>query len=144
MLAFEVKEYTSAGQVVQELNTGLPELGGRAAHNWPFAAIRLENGNTLVNLTRGTKVVELDSLGNVAWPVSNDDLPGKPFADPCGCERLPNGNTVIASYGAQKGTKIFEITRDKQVVWKYKGPHRAHHIQILTTNGKPFEGPPLR
>lgn len=144
LLAFKVKEYSPAGEVVQEFRTDLSELGGRAAQNWPFTAIRLDNGNSLVTLTHGNKVVEFDATGKVAWSVSNDDLSGKPFADPCGCQRLPNGNTVIASYGAQKGVKLFEITHDKQVVWKYEGPHRVHHFQILTTNGTPIEGRPLR
>jgi hypothetical protein len=80
----------------------------------------------------------------VVWSVSNDDLSGKPFDDACGCQRLPNGNTVIASYHATKGIKIFEVTREKQVVWTFEGPQRAHEIQILTTNGKPIEGRPLR
>jgi hypothetical protein len=29
-------------------------------------------------------------------------------------------------------------------VWKYTGPHRAHEIQVLTTNGEPIEGDPLK
>ena len=106
LLAFKVKEYTPKGEVVQEFKTDLPEVGGRKEENWPFTAIRLENGNTLVNLTHGNKTVELDPSGKIVWKVTNEDLPGKPFADPCGGQRLPNGNTVIASYAAQKGVKI--------------------------------------
>ena len=68
----------------------------------------------------------------------------KPFADPCGGQRLPNGNTVIASYGAKKGIRIFEVTRDKKIVWTYEGKHGAHEIQILTTNGEPIAGAPLK
>ncbi|MCH8860264.1 MAG: hypothetical protein IH843_03860, partial [Thaumarchaeota archaeon] len=34
------------------IKTDLEELGGRKAENWPFTAIRLANGNTLVNLKR--------------------------------------------------------------------------------------------
>ena len=94
LLAFKVKEYTAKGEVVQEIPTDLEDLGGRRAENWPFTAIRLENGNTLVNLTHGNKTVELDAKGRVVWKVSNDDFPEKPFADPCGGQRLPNGNTV--------------------------------------------------
>lgn len=145
LLAFKVKEYAPDGKVVQELATDLAELGGRKAENWPFTAIRLDNGHTLVNLTHGNKTVELDAAGRVVWVVSNDDFPDrKPFVDPCGGQRLPNGNTVIASYGAQKGIKIFEVTPDKKIVWTYEGPYRAHEIQVLTTNGQPIEGRPLR
>jgi hypothetical protein len=144
LLAFKVKEYTPRGEVVTELKTDLSELGGRPAQNWPFTAIRLASGNTLVSLTHGNKIAEFNPQGQVVWSVSNDDLPGKPFDDPCGCQRLPNGNTVIASYHAPQGIKVFEVTRDKQIVWSYEGPHRAHEIQILTTNGQSVEGKPLR
>ena len=58
LLAFAVKEYTPEGEVVHVLKTDLESIGGRAAENWPFTAIRLDNGNTLVSLTHGNKVVE--------------------------------------------------------------------------------------
>ena len=144
LLAFKVKEYNAKGEVLQEFKTDFEELGGRKAENWPFTAIRLENGNTLVNLTHGNKTVELDAAGKIVWKISNDDFAEKPFKDPCGAQRLPNGNTVIASYAANEGIKVFEVTREKKIVWKYEGPHRAHEIQILTTNGKPVEGKPLK
>ena len=145
LLAFKVKEYAPDGRVVREIPTDAAELGGRAAENWPFTAIRLADNDTLINLTHGNKTVELDESGQVIWKISNDDFPDdKPFADPCGGQRLPNGNTVIASYGANGPIKVFEVTRDKQIVWKYTGPHRAHEIQILTTNGKPVEGVPMK
>jgi hypothetical protein len=147
LLAFKVKEYDSKGKVISELKTDLESLGGRAAENWPFTAIRLDNGNTLVNLTHGNKTVEFNDRGEVVWQASNTDVDGQPFADPCGAQRLPNGNTVIASYGAnaKEGVvKIFEITPEKKVVWTYTGPHRAHEIHVLTTNGKPIDGEPLR
>jgi hypothetical protein len=129
------------------LATDGAELGGRAAENWPFTAIRLANGNTLVNLTHGNKTVEFDSEGRVVWQASNEDVAGKPFADPCGGQRLPNGNTIIASYGARADEgviKVFELNRDKQIVWKYTGPHRAHEVQVLTTNGIPIPKPAMR
>jgi hypothetical protein len=145
LLAFKVKEYTPEGKVVQQFATDLEELGGRAAENWPFTAIRLADGHTLVNLTHGNKTVEMDADGKVVWKISNDDFPDlRPFADPCGAQRLPNGNTVICSYASQEAIKVFEVTPEKKIVWKYTGPHRAHEIQILTTNGKPVEGMPLK
>ncbi|MEJ7591190.1 MAG: hypothetical protein WKF77_06550 [Planctomycetaceae bacterium] len=145
LLAFKVKEYTPDGKVVQQFATDLEELGGRAAENWPFTAIRLANGHTLVNLTHGNKTVEMDAVGKVVWKISNDDFPDlRPFVDPCGAQRLPNGNTVICSYASQEAIKVFEVTPEKKIVWKYTGPHRAHEIQILTTNGTPVEGLPLK
>ena len=144
LLAFKVKEYTPQGKVVHVIRTDLTELGGRKAENWPFTAIRLPNGHTLVDLTHGNKTVEFDAEGKVVWKASNDDFADKPFADACGAQRLPNGDTVIASYGTRGPIKVFEITRDKRMVWKNTGPYNAHEIQVLTTNGKPVEGKPMK
>lgn len=136
LLAFQVKEYRPSGEVVRSIKTDLDTLGGRPAENWPFTAIELASGDVVVNLTHGNKTVEFDREGKVVWQVSNADFPNeKPFADPCGGQRLPNGNTVIASYGSQGAIKVFEVSPDKKLVWTYTGPHRAHEIQVLTTNG---------
>ena len=138
LLAFKVKEYQPDGTVVNTIKTDLEELGGRKAENWPFTAIRLKNGRTLVNLTHGNKTVEFDADGKVVWKVDNQDVAGR-FADPCGGQRLANGNTVICSY-AQKNPnkpKLFEVTPDKKVVWEFFHPKaRAHEVHVLTTNGK--------
>ena len=144
LLAFKVKEYTPEGKVVKEFPTDLSELGGREAKNWPFTAIRLENGNTVICLTNGNKVIEVDAQGNVLWKVSNDDLPGNPIDDACGGQRLPNGNTVITAYHAKVGVKLMEVTAEKELVWTYAGKNRVHHFQILTTNGQPLAGKPLK
>ena len=145
LLAFAVKEYDPRGNVVSVLKTDLAELGGRDADTWPFTAIRQEGGSTLVTLTHGNQVVEFDAAGKIAWRLTNDDLPGTPLADPCGAQRLANGNTVIASYAAQgDAIKALEVTPDKEIVWSYAGPHRVHELQILTTNGAPLKQPPLK
>lgn len=52
----------------------------------------------------------------------------------------PNGNTVIGSYGqkAPAKVKIFEVNREKEVVWEFFHPDaKAHEVHILTTNGIP-------
>ncbi len=139
LLAFAVKEYQPDGKVVNTIRTDLDELGGKEAENWPFTAIRLSNGNTLVNLTHGNKSVEFDAEGKVVWKVTNEDVGGR-FADPCGGQRLANGNTVICSYGQKNPgkPKLFEITPDKKVVWEFFHPKaKAHEVHVLTTNGKP-------
>ena len=143
LLAFAVKEYQSDGTVVNTFSTDCKELGGKEAKTWPFTAIRLANGNTLVTLTNGNRVVELDQFGKIIWSIDNSLFDGNPLVDPCGAQRLPNGNTVITSYGAQKGIKILEIDSEKKIVWTYDN-YRAHHFQILTTNGKQHGGIPLK
>lgn len=143
LLAFAVKEYTQEGGIVNRFNTDFEDFGGRDAKTWPFTAIRLSNGNTLVSLTNGNRVVELNAEGNIVWMIENSDFEGDPLADPCGAQRLQNGNTVVASYGAKEGIRLFEVDRDKKMVWSYSG-YNVHHFQVLTTNGKPLKGTPLK
>ena len=111
LLGFAVKEYAPDGKVVRTIRTDLEELGGRKEENWPFTAILLGDGRLLVNLTHGNKTVEFDGEGKVVWRVDNSDVDGR-FADPCGGQRLANGNTVICSYGQRNPNKakVFEIT----------------------------------
>lgn len=145
LLAFAVKEYSPDGKIVRVLKTDLDELGGRKGENWPFTSIRLDNGNTLVSLTHGNKVVEFDSRGAVVWKVLNENVGGQ-FKDPCGSQRLANGNTVVGSHAANKGVSMIEVTPDLKIVWTSDHPLAAgvHHFQILTTNGKPEPGMPLK
>lgn len=145
LLAFAIKEYSPAGKVVRVFKTNLEELGGRKSENWPFTAIRLDNGNTVVSLTHGNKVVELNPKGEIVWKLTNDDVLGL-LNDPCGSQRLANGNTVIGSHAANTGVSMVEVTRERQIVWTSDHPLAAgvHHFQILTTNGKPEPGIPLK
>lgn len=132
-----VREYQPDGKVVWEV----------ATPHWPFTAIRLDDGHTLINCTLGNLSIEVDAAGKTVWQVSNDDFPSKPFDDACGAQRLPNGNTVITAYHSGPGkVRLFEVTRDKQIVWTHISDRKAgiHHFQILDTNGKPIEGRPLR
>ncbi len=132
-----VREYTPKGAIVWEAKT--PDM--------PFTAIRLPEGNTLIGCTLGNLVIEVDPAGKTVWQVTNDDLPGRPIKDACGVQRLPNGNTVITNYGAHgREVKLMEVTPRKELVWVYRDdkPHGIHHFQILDTDGKAIEGPPLR
>ena len=144
LLGFSVKEYSPEGQVVADLKTDTEHFGGPQTKHWPFTAIRLKTGNTLVGCTYGNRVVEFDPQGRVVWELKNDDVQGI-IKDACGVQRLPNGNTVVTNYGQREkdAVKIFEVTPSKKIVWSYKG-HHAHHFQILTTNGKPIAGLPMK
>ena len=144
LLDFVVKEYNPAtGEVLRSFPT---DDRGRDKRDWPFTAIRLENGNTLIGCTNGNRVIEVDAHGKIVWSVNNDDIGETLLNDACGVQRLPNGNTAICSYnGKADHVKLFEITRDKKVVWRYTGmKHGFHHAQILTTNGKLLTNNTLR
>lgn len=137
-----VREYTPEGKIVWEW-----KALEQPKDAWPFTAIRLPNGNTLINLTHGNLVYEVDAAGKTVWQLSNADLPGNLLNDPCGAQRLPNGNTVICSYaiGANR-TKLLEVTPDKKVVWTFTeatGPG-IHEVHVLDTNSEPITGVPLR
>ena len=112
-----------------------------------FRSIRLPNGNTLINCTYGNLSLEVDPSGKVVWELSNKDFDQPLIKDACGAQRLPNGNTVITSYGiGANRTKLIEVTPARKLVWTYTDPtpHGIHHFQILDTNGTPLEGTPLR
>lgn len=137
LLDFAVKEYEpSTGKVIRSFPT---DDRGRDKRDWPFTAIRLDNGNTVIGCTNGNRVIEIDANGKIVWSVDNDDL-GEPLLDDaCGVQRLANGNTVITSYHAKgNNVKLTEVDRNKKVVWRFDGLKSGlHHFQILTTNGKP-------
>jgi hypothetical protein len=138
-----VREYRPDGSTAWEAKT--PEV---PAECWPFTAIRLANGNTLVNCTHGARTVEVDANSTIAWQASNADLPSPLFVDPCGAQRLPNGNTVIASYGASGGgkVKLFELTPEKKLVWSWTSDKvpGVHTVHVFETNGKALDGAPSR
>jgi hypothetical protein len=138
-----VREYTPTGKVVAEFKT--PE---EPKESWPFTAIRLANGNTLIACTHGNLVIEVDKAGKEVWRLTNDDLPIPLLKDACGVQRLANGNTVITSYGAGKAdeVKMLEVTPQKKLAWTYKSglAHGVHEFQILTTNGKAEPAPAMK
>jgi len=121
-----VREYDPAGKVVMEIK----------APGGPHSVMRLPDGNTLVAVSDrvkekqadGTsvidaKVFEVDKEGKVVWELSNKDLPGAPLKFMAGLHRLANGNTVVSNWLGHghlgKAPHVFEVTRDKKVVWTY-------------------------
>lgn len=147
LLNFAVFHYDKTGKVLGKLDTTAPGDPEHKIHTWPFTAIRHGEGHTLVCCTHGNRVVDFNADGEIVWTVTNDDLPGDWLQDPCGAQVLPNGNLVITSYAAGRADrhapKLFEVTRDKKVVWKYTDGQKVgvHHFQILTTNGEKLESP---
>ena len=95
LLDFAVKEYEPVtGKVVRTFPT---DDRGRGKRDWPFTAIRLADGNTLIGCTNGNRIIEVDASGRIVWSVTNEDIGENLFNDACGAQRLPNGNTVITA-----------------------------------------------
>jgi hypothetical protein len=108
-----VKEYTPAGKVVLEIKTP----------NVAFAAIRTAKNTTLVAAL--DHIFEYDAAGKVVWQFANNDIPGVTITNMTGMQLLPSGNLAVGCYSAYKGnegTGLFEITRDKKLVWSYANP----------------------
>ena len=87
----------------------------------------LEDGNLLVFDNRGraedaSRVIELDpGSGQIVWRYPADG--GGLFTECCGTsQRLPNGNTLITY--SEPG-QAAEVTRDGEIVWEFRSPHRA-------------------
>ena len=150
LLNFAVFHYARDGKVLGNLDTTTPGDTEHKIHSWPFTAIRHGDGHTLVCCTHGNRVVDFDANGKIVWTLTNNDLPGNWLQDPCGGQVLSNGNVVITSYAAGRtdrhSPKLFEVTPDKKVVWKYSDGQAVgiHHFQIITTNGKKLSGPVLK
>jgi hypothetical protein len=81
----------------------------------------LDNGHILIfdNLgsPTGSRVLEYDPRTQAfPWSYSGENH-GPFFSDTRGSsQRLPNGNTLIVN---SQGGELFEVTRDKEVVWSY-------------------------
>ena len=114
----------------------------------PWSAVRLHNGNTLIDDEHDRLVREVDPQGNTVWEFRQADLPpGIVFHNIQTADRLANGNTVIFSStgGAKREDRpniiqIVEVTPDKKVVWvlqdwKNLGP--ATTAQFLDEPGIP-------
>ncbi len=114
-----------------------------------FVGIRLPDGNTLLSCGDDHRVVEVDPQNAIVWELKENDVAGNPLAFAAGLQRLANGNTVICNWQGHidGGTspQVFEITRDKKVVWQVRDARLGwvSNIQILDPEAA-VNGVPLR
>ncbi len=134
-----VKEYTPKGETVWEV-----KVPGALA----FAAVRTPKGSTLISCL--DRVAEYDSNGLSLWECRTDELAGVSVRNLTGLNLLPNGNVAVGCYGAYadgQGCGLLEISRGRQVVWRYsqpKGDHSMMAVQMLSPEGNPPPGNPRR
>ena len=110
---------------------------------FPHAAVTLPDGHLLITLGSASKVIELDKDLKIVWQLDENDVPGNPLRLPAGCQRLPNGNTIVCNYlpggFLGKQPQAFEVTRDKRVVWEFSDHARfrtVNQIYLLDLPGK--------
>jgi hypothetical protein len=107
-----VREVDLDGNVIWEY-TGVENAGD---------AIRLPNGNTLISCGTQKRVIEVTPDKRIAWEFSAQDAPELNLTWVSSLQPLPNGNLIVGNFlrGQEgDGAHVFEITRDKRVVWKW-------------------------
>jgi len=124
-----VREYDGDGKIVWEYE--VPIFGKAAADghgpeafgNKCFAAVRLENGNTLISTGNGHSVVEVTPAKEIVWKLEQNELPGITLAWVTTLEVLPNGNYVIGNChaGPENPTLVEVEPKTKKVVWQFDG-----------------------
>ena len=94
----------------------------------PHQPSMLDNGDVLIfdnGSRRGfSRVLEVDPReGKIRWQYAAHPREDFFTAASGGCQRLPNGNTLITE--SMTG-RIFEVTRDGEVVWEFFSPLFNH------------------
>jgi hypothetical protein len=143
LLDFAIKRYDATGKVLATIDTHAAD--DPKAQAWPFTAIALPDGGVLAGLTNGNRVVEFGRDGAIRWQITAGDTAAA-INDACGVQRLPDGNTMIASYriGAD-GARMLEVSPEKRVVWAWKADVPAvHHFHVVAVDGATLPWPPLR
>jgi hypothetical protein len=123
----KVREYDRDGKVVWSYALDLagrrrsPGHGPEGHGTEVFGAIRLPSGNTLIGGGNNNRVIEVDRDGKVVWSIGHDELPGIRLAWVTTVAALPGGNVLVGNCHARpENPQLFEVTRDKKVVWTFK------------------------
>ena len=130
----KVNEYDATGKVIWSVDSPSP-----------WAAVRLQNGSTLISGNGNGFVHEVDKEGNIVWEYSRKDAPAwLKIYTVQEADRLDNGNTIISNWigggvtddEKKKSIQFFEVTPDKKIVWalsQWDNPNlnNATAIQLL-------------
>ncbi len=123
-----VREYDGqSGAVVWEYAVPLFGREPREGHgpdafgNQAFAAVRLDNGDTLIATGNGHSVLRVTPAKQIAWKLDQHDLPGITLAWCTTLDVLPNGHYVIGNcHAGADNPQIIEIEPAmKKVLWTF-------------------------
>jgi hypothetical protein len=122
-----VREYDSGGKIIWSYTLDLagrprsPGHGPEGHGTEVFAALRLAGGNTLIACGNGNRVIEVTPAGKTVWSIEQNELPGIQLAWVTTLQVLPSGNIIVGNtHAGQANPQLFEITRDKKVVWTFR------------------------
>ncbi len=97
-------------------------------------ALRLAGGNTLIACGTQKRLIEVDRAGKIVWEFGDSDAPELNLTWISSLQVLPNGNYLVGNFirGAEgRGAHAFEVTRNKQVVWKFADHERFKSITTV-------------
>ena len=143
----KVREYDPKGKVVWEYAldlAGRPRSDGHGPEGHGtevFGAIRMPNGNTMIAGGNNNRVLEVTPKGKIVWSIGHDELPGIRLAWVTTLHLLPNGNLIVGNcHAGAKNPQLFEVTRAKEVVWKFEDKKTFGNdlasAQVLGVKGK--------
>lgn len=150
----EVRKTPQGTYITSQLNGKAMEFdaNGMLLNTYPcgsFVGIRLPDGNTLISCGDDHRLIEVNPQNAIVWQVGQNDIPGNTLFFVAGLQRLPNGNTVVCNWPGHAGgstqPQVFEITRDKKVVWQVRDASLGwiSNIEILDPAAT-FNGTALR
>ncbi|MBI2899553.1 MAG: PQQ-binding-like beta-propeller repeat protein [Planctomycetes bacterium] len=143
-LAFLQYARTTAGHTLVCDQTGVREFDRSGRELWSYttnvqyawAAVRLENGNTLIANTNYNQVIEVNPQREIVWQADSMNYPYD-------VQRLENGNTLVAEY---YGNRVSELDPQKNRVWactKVQNPIGVQRLEngntLITGNNQVVE-----
>jgi hypothetical protein len=128
--------------ITQQRNGGIAmevSSDGEIIRRFPdgrYAALRLEDGNTLLACGDSHRILEVDPKDQIVWSLEQNDLPGISIGFVAGLQMLPNGNILFCNWGghgATSGPSLIEVTPDKKMVWSASPgtPNRISNVKVL-------------
>lgn len=129
--------------VVEELDANGKTLQRIDVPGDPHMATRLPDGNLLIALGDGHRLQELDATLKVVWEIGENEIRGNPLRLVSGFQRLANGNTIVCNFLGEdfsgKQPHLFEVTRDKKLVWEFADHANFKSISQIQVLDNPEE-----